>query len=107
VGRPGTFGPGNNANPRGRPKKGETLTDTLKAYVNKRINRQQLVLKLYEMALAGNIRAMELIFERVDGKVTQPITMDYVKREFERLASERGLDAAEALAEAERLVSGR
>mgnify|MGYP001251981717 CR=1 FL=1 len=63
-------------NPKGRPKKKLCMSDILKEY-GERISKKephynilQLVgKKVYEMAIGGNMRAIEFITERLEGKV--------------------------------------
>lgn len=73
-GRP--FPPGNNANPRGRPKKGTSLTERLRAKLQQPAggNRKGhvadvIVEAAITLAKMGDMRAIEFITERVDGKV--------------------------------------
>lgn len=67
------FKKGQSGNPAGRPKKGEALTDILKAFLDKKdgskTRKQQLVERLYDLAMAGEVSAMKYIFDRIDGKV--------------------------------------
>lgn len=74
--------PGHVLNPDGRPKKGETLTDILRARLDQEIKTQSggkvqikkaLVEKKLEAALKGDQKSIEWIFDRVDGKAIQPI----------------------------------
>jgi len=77
VSRPGTFQPGQSGNPKGRPKK--PLSEDLRLYLQQRIaphdvtRRQKLIEALYEAALKGEVPALKLIFERLDGAVPQPV----------------------------------
>ncbi|OWY25230.1 hypothetical protein C7N43_18065 [Sphingobacteriales bacterium UPWRP_1] len=65
-------------------RKPDKLTELLKQMLNEpaTINPDvthctQIVEKLLEMAKAGNMRAIELIFERIDGKVKQEVENSY------------------------------
>lgn len=83
--RPGTFGSGQSGNPRGRPKRGASLTEIVRkklgdivivadadgSLLEKR-RREIIADKLLEMAQGGNLTAMQIVLERVDGKVPQP-----------------------------------
>lgn len=70
------------ARPRGRPKKGETVTDVLKEYLDtERFTvkgrsvsaREMLVRKMYQLAMNGSIPAITYLWERMDGKIVQTI----------------------------------
>lgn len=73
------FAKGQSGNPNGRPKIRPQLTPALRAVLGKTApdgattNRRALAEKLVEIALAGDIQAIKLIFERVDGKVPEPL----------------------------------
>jgi hypothetical protein len=67
---------------KGRPKKGLTLTDALRASMAQKIlvedkdgtplfktKREVLLEKLFDFAIAGQAYAMQLIWERLDGKL--------------------------------------
>ena len=66
---------GQSGNPKGRPKKGTAMADALRTVLNKsedgRQNKRAVAEKLVEMARSGNLEAMKLLFERVDGKVPE------------------------------------
>lgn len=74
---PGVKGKTNN--PNGRPKTRPQLTPALRAILGKKApdgettNRQAVAKMLVDLALAGDIQAIKLIFERVDGKVPEPL----------------------------------
>lgn len=81
----GTFKPGQSGNPRGRQKGEFRLSEVLRldAQVvltkfgkrhNKTGTRAELLSQiLWEMALKGNLRAIELILDRTDGKPVTPL----------------------------------
>lgn len=69
--------PGQSGNPAGRPKKGETLTDTLRGLVD----RKALGEKLVALALEGNVAALKYVYDRVDGMPRQHIEMSNEKDE--------------------------
>lgn len=77
------FQKGNNANPNGRPKKRPMMTPALRAILGKRApeefgnvtNRVAIAQKLVEIALGGDTQAIKLIYERVDGKVPDPVEL--------------------------------
>ena len=77
----GRFPPGVSGNPSGRPHKGETMGDRLRAALQQ-INvrgvkaSDEVVNNLVRLACSDEphaVRAAELILDRIDGKVTIPI----------------------------------
>lgn len=67
-------------NPNGRPKKGETMTDALREFMeqpystrSKKSNKQMLIEKMLGMALSDDAAAAKYIFDRLDGKPHQTI----------------------------------
>ena len=73
------FSKGQSGNPNGRPKVRPQLTPALRSILGKKApdgvmtNRRAIAEKLVEIALDGDIQAIKLIFERVDGKVPEPV----------------------------------
>jgi len=65
----GRYKPGISGNPKGRPHKGQTLTDALKCRVNKTV----LADKLLELALGGNVAAVKYVYDRIDGFPRQTV----------------------------------
>jgi hypothetical protein len=85
------FAPGNNANPNGRPKKTACLTSLLVDELKKKpklkdgqgkandktwaqLLAEALPAAAYKALFKGDIKPYTLILERVEGKVTQPIS---------------------------------
>ena len=82
---------GQSGNPNGRKPTGKTLAETLRKFVHKNANRQQLIAAIWDLAIGHlkleidkdgqervyavgpNSAAIAFIFERLDGKVTQPV----------------------------------
>ena len=98
-----SFKQGKTGNPSGRPKKGESLSDAIRAKLDEKHNNKQtyldsIVSKLFKMALSGNIKAMSLIFERAEGKALnineiinaqeRPVTHADIMREIEIVQNE-------------------
>ena len=79
--KPGTWQPGQSGNPNGRPRRGQALTDVLREHMDASAEgdtvprKQRLAEKLYELAMAGNVSAVEYIANRLDGKPTQAIAL--------------------------------
>jgi hypothetical protein len=77
------FKPGQSGNPAGR-KPGSGLTDLLRKEIekidptdeNKRTYKEKIVIATMRLAIRGNAAAMREIWERMDGKVMQPIGGD-------------------------------
>ena len=68
----GTFGPGNIANPNGRPRKEHSLTDAMKQkFIDKPDLLKQVTDKAFEMAIAGDITALKLVWNYMDGMPQQ------------------------------------
>ena len=51
-------------NRKGRPRSGATLTDLLK----EKLDKEKFIERLIELANSGNMKALEMIYERIDGK---------------------------------------
>ena len=69
------FKPGVSGNPKGRPKKGKTITDALKKYLEEKdkgsdiTRKQQLIQSIYSLAVdEGDFMALKYIIDRIDGK---------------------------------------
>ena len=71
-------------NRKGRPKKGETLTDILKAFGElpdvdfggAKIERNKaLAQKLWQKALEGDFNSIKYIYDRIDGTAIQKMIM--------------------------------
>ena len=76
------FVKGQSGNPGGRPKKGLSFSDLIRKEAEEvieldgqKLKQKTLVVnKLYEMALAGDIKALKYLMDRIDGTPKQ--TMD-------------------------------
>lgn len=65
--------PGQSGNPKGRPPKGETLTDALK----QRVDKHEIAAKLCELAMGGDITALKYIYDRIDGRPIESVDMNH------------------------------
>ena len=78
---------GQTGNPKGRPKKEHSLTDILAKYAPKKVSvrnvqtgqsfeverREKLAQGLWDLALRGDLAAIKYVFDRIDGKPTEPV----------------------------------
>ena len=77
----GRFGPGNCANPKGRPKNGESWKDIM-VKLGEETGLDGVPLKekalrvLYSKAMDGDLRALELVLGYMEGRPTQAIKQD-------------------------------
>lgn len=70
--KPGTWLPGQSGNPNGRPKKGHSITETIKAMMDERPEiKKALAAKVLQMASEGDITAMKTIWNYLDGMPMQ------------------------------------
>jgi len=60
---------GQSGNPNGRPRKGETLTDALRA----KLNKDLLAEKLLELVNDGDFQAIKYAYDRIDGRPKETI----------------------------------
>jgi len=90
----GTFGAGNIANPNGRPKKGQTLTDCMREYLESKntttgvVRKEEFVAKVAKMAFDGDATALRLIWNYLEGmpkqetKFTGTLTFDQLVKKL-------------------------
>jgi len=73
----GRWRPGCSGNPRGRPRRGESLAELLRSVLaekveiegGRRVTRARLVAEtLVAKAIEGNVPAIRVVFERIEGK---------------------------------------
>ncbi len=64
------FKPGQSGNPKGRPPMGDSMADALRVVMTP-FRRMKLAVKARRLAEQGDIRAMEFIADRLDGKPAQ------------------------------------
>jgi hypothetical protein len=71
-------------NRRGRPKKGQALTDILNFKLDQKdgsgqLRREAVAAKLISLALEGDINAIRYIMDRVDGKPKETVTVGSIE----------------------------
>jgi hypothetical protein len=59
--------PGESGNPKGRPRAGNSIRELMAM----RVNNEQFVDRVLELAMEGNATALREVLERLDGKVPQ------------------------------------
>jgi ribosomal protein L17 len=76
------FKQGKSGNPKGRPKKGETLTDLLREKIEipkttreKLTRKEKIIEKLITLAEAGDLSALKYLFDRIDGRPKESIEL--------------------------------
>ena len=115
------FKPGNNANPKGRPKGSTNLVTILKKYLQSEIDFNDpiqkkkvkaeignvVVLKLIEKAIKGDLKAINDIYDRVHGRPLQSVIQQEMPADtaasiehLKKLAEQEGI-SVEELAERE------
>lgn len=66
-----SFKPGESGNPNGRPPKGYSITETIKAMMAEKPEiKQALSTKVIEMALKGDLAAIKLVWGYLEGMPT-------------------------------------
>ena len=88
-----SFKPGKSGNPNGRPKKGNSWKDVLSEAMEKEhtIGGEKKTLKqiigdvLSKKATKGDLKAIEMIMDRLDGKPTQHQVVDVNKEKMDEL----------------------
>jgi hypothetical protein len=68
-------------NRRGRPKKGQALTDILNYKLDQRnengkLQREAVAEKLIVLALGGDMAAIRYVMDRVDGRPKETVTLE-------------------------------
>lgn len=115
--------PGQSGNPRGRPRSGEALSDCLRRELEKpapeKVNgststcAEAVAAALVRLAIGGDVRAIGLLFARVEGAPPAHVSISNLsvvaesRRLMEDLASdEEGMRLMEALYQRRQQLSG-
>ena len=77
----GKFKPGNNANPKGRPKSGHAITDIIRELGDEKDRRRRVLSNIYSLAEAGEKWACEFVAGYDQGRPVQ--TVDYIENKLE------------------------
>ena len=102
-GEPHRWKKGESGNPSGR-RSHRQLTEALKAELAKGDTAIEIIRKVVSLAKGRERWAVELIFDRVEGKAHQPVD---IYAELVAQASEAGIPEAEAIAIAEEIIKER
>jgi len=99
---PNQWKPGQSGNPKGRPKKENSFRAIMERLLDKDYTKKQtideiestvnlgntkvvLIKALIEFALAGNMRAMDILLERMDGKVADQLQHDVTLNDIHKI----------------------
>jgi len=72
---------GQSGNPKGRPRRGQTMTDEIKALLDKTVwpfnktARELLALRLLTLGIQGEVKAIQYLCDRTDGKPAQALEL--------------------------------
>lgn len=70
--KPGTWLPGQSGNPKGRPPKGHSIVDILTDMMNEKPEiKRALGSKLFQLALDGDLNAIKVVMQYLDGMPVQ------------------------------------
>ena len=71
------FQKGQSGNPNGRPKLEQSVTNVIRRLLSEKqdgkTRAEAIATTLLDLAAAGDVNAIRVVLERVDGKVVQPI----------------------------------
>ena len=99
------FKPGKSANPGGRPKRDESVSYLVKKFLKSRIidpktgkkvsKKQVFVERVFALAMSGDVQAIKLIWNYVDGMPTQQLKVEQTNSSDEALHTLRQILAKE------------
>lgn len=82
---------GVSGNPKGRPRKGKSLTDILERILKEKqvtfrgkqiTGKEAAVRKLLELALAGDVPALKYLIDRIDGRPNTTVKLEDESTDF-------------------------
>jgi hypothetical protein len=97
----GRFVKGQSGNPKGRPKGSHSPSDFLRRKLAEGGTLEQVIAKVVVLALKGERWAIELIFDRMDGK---PIQVIDIEQRIIDAAEREGVDPKAAVEAAQRIM---
>ena len=110
-GNPNEFQPGQSGNPKGRPKS-ITLSEAYRHQLAQPVPKDRegrtyaevIAALMCQRATQGDVAAAKEIADRVEGKPKQAIDVDMSVRDWREMARTAGIQEAEVVAEARRLI---
>ena len=97
----GQFVKGQSGNPKGRPR-GRTPSEYLRARLERGKTYEQIMDKVTSLALSGERWAVELLFDRMEGKPLQVID---IEQRIIAAAEREGVDPKAAIETAQRILA--
>lgn len=90
---PKLWKPGESGNPNGRPPKNRALSDLLRVALSHKGEdgitlRVAMTQKLAEMAAAGDLDAIKVVLERIDGKVPDTLNLNHKQQVVKAIDAE-------------------
>jgi hypothetical protein len=95
--KPWQFQPGQSGNPHGRPKGTVSLTNLLRKKLLEGTCAQDVIDATIRDALAGDAAARKLVWERMEGLLTQPVNIKFADKAADELTDDELLAASTAL----------
>lgn len=96
------FKPGQSGNPNGRPKNPWSITDAMREYLRKHPDyKRKFVEKAVSMALAGDTKAMQLVWNYMNGMPNQQVDLNGdMKNTIESSSLDKLADSIKSIMEA-------
>ncbi len=98
----GQFAKGHSGNPAGRPKGSHSPSDFLRRRIAEGGTLEKIMDKVVILALGGERWAIELIFDRLEGKPLQVID---IEQRIIEAAEREGVDPKQAVETAQRILA--
>lgn len=100
-GKDGRFVKGHSGNPNGRPKGSQSPSDFLRRKLEEGGTLEGIMTRVVYLALSGERWAVELIFDRLEGK---PIQYVDIEQRIIEAAEREGVDPKQAVETARRIL---